>query len=1055
MRLAPCLWTASLALLALGCGSSSNSPLKTPSVPLVPETPSAPAAIPGQAALGQAIVNGDIAQSALALYAVTIDPGTLAATAQLKATREGAANDDLYLLPIDSFLKPSSFEITGFTSDPATLALNYQFAHPFPAPSDPTGTPNGSTNRADLGVDVQLILLVDAPTATGNTYFTDRVLNTSLISNADVYWSPEALVDTTGFIANTFPVFNVVDEAADNRVGISNGGDPTGNFGADGWTRDELGATHDQWTGGNILHQGQSATGSMQLDKAALSALGGFTFDVAVIAKYQDPRGGANGVEKKANRLPPPAADPTKFAYRMSHAAIALPTGRFDGESGGFYTDTVSASTLQFHVTDWVARAIETTETDLSAELDVTKVAIGESGLPQFAVCIPGVLGDATAVDVWDPNIDVADDDSLAGGDLAVDSGLPGDSLFFSKSVTKLVTSGQTDGTYTGLARATAASEAAISDPNFVIELNGALAPLVGTAPKAEVYQVFTVSMISPNGAPSATVTPPATAVASGNGTLTLTVDPYSDPDSDPIDIRFDWDNNGDYLGTGEGYQTLDGTAPDSIASPIFYSNATAAPVSLDVPFQYTDNVVSPISGSVTFTLGANQPPAIQGGSGSVTLLAASLPSPATFTLNVTGGPVLVSDPEGDTVDFTVRATPTAAGVQTASGIAVPNGYNGTPVMGPWNAPNSPITFAVFANDTNHAGTSGTAVPTSPASLVGTVSCGLTMAAVNTTLATLTTGSVLRAGIAPDQVITGIRVGWTDIAGEAQYAIQRGTWANGATVASVAFSTIGTAVANATSYDDLTANASGNRYLYRVVPRCAVGSLDGTPSQLAMVVLQDFETYATGDAFAAAPVNGWTLHFLNNTSPVFNITNAANSLNGTRGLRANEFGTAPTPIWETFNAPLLNDRAALGTLSTSIFEFNHAWGNGGNNQSGYSVLSNTAAPTDGDAVVPTDPNNWRWSGAAVSGTDYNDPASSAFTNAGTGWFSNINAQVGAANFNFGNSATSVAIPETYSRFDTTVGVITNTHLFMGIAFATTTNGSNEDAKFDDMAWIVY
>ncbi|MEO7994405.1 MAG: hypothetical protein ABI743_08395, partial [bacterium] len=582
MRYVARSWSLLVALLVLGCaGSRAMNPALPEGAPELP-TATSPAPTPagaitggaaGNAGLGQVVVQHDLAQSALAVYTVEVDPNALSATSQLKATREATANDDLYLLPIDRFLTTKTFQVTRVASNAGGLDVGYTFAHPFAAPTDPAGTPNGATNRADLGVAIELLLLADVADGTGHTWFGDRIANTSLMRNPDAYRSPAGMLDLSGFTANTFPVVSVVDESADNRDGVTNDGDVTGNFGVDGWTRGELGATHDQWTGYGVLHQGQTAHGTITLDTAALTAMGRYTFDLAVLAKYNDPRGGATGPEKNSHRLPPASPDANQFAYRMPHGALDVSHIRFAGESGGFYTNLVSASTLSFCVTDWDARATETAQSDLALESDVTKVAIGEAGLPALAVCIPGVLGDVSAVDQWDADIDVRDDDSAAGGDAGLDSGRPGDSLFYAKSVTKTVTGGQADGPYTGMVRVTDVELANITDPFFVLELDGNLTPLSVDMPRPESYQVFTVTMIDPNDPPTATVLGPATPVASGNGILTITVNSYNDLDNNPINIRFDWNNDGDYVDTGENYQPLDGTAPDSFDSPIFYSN--------------------------------------------------------------------------------------------------------------------------------------------------------------------------------------------------------------------------------------------------------------------------------------------------------------------------------------------------------------------------------------------------------------------------------------------------------------------------------------------------
>lgn len=1059
------LTAATLSLMA--CSGGGQSPAASPLAP-APEgqfntptdSPQVPSALTSQAGLGGVALNGDLSQSALAIYTVDIDADSLQATASLKATRTGAANDDLFLLSIDSFLNAGSFKITGVAATPETIDLTWQLTHPFPAPNNITGTPNGSTNRADLGIAGQVVYLADVASATGNTYFTDVVLNTELVANADAYLDPAGLLTLTGNTANAIPYQSLVDETAGgigSRNGISNSGDVTGNFGADGWTRGEFGASNNGWTGFGVLHQGQVSQRVLSLDKDALT--GGFSLDVAVLAKYNDPRGGDTPAQKKANRLPPATADASLFAYRMPHGALDVERISFLGESGGFIPNTISASELSFHVVDWDARATETTAADLSEDAAFDTVASGESGLPTLEVCIPGVLGDATVLDAWDDTT-VLDDDSGVGGDLTADTGRPGDALYYSKLITKGIGSGQTDGTYTGLVRATDVEDAI--DPSLTISLNGELAPLTSNLPRPITFQNFTVQSITPNDPPTATVTGPLTNVASGNGVLTLTVNPYNDPDGDPISIRFDWNDDGDFDDAGETDQTLDGTPPDTFNSPVFYNNTTLTPEVRDVPYEFTDNVNPAISGTANFTLGANQAPQVV--SGTVTLAVSSLVQPAIFSLQ--NNTLNVTDPEGDAITYTVRAVPTSGTTQTASSIAGGSlsGYNAAPVMGVWNAVNSTIAFTVFANDALHATTSGTTVPSSP--LTGTVTvggCALTMASTNLALASLTTGSVLRSGTTV-QPVTGIRLTWTDIAAEAQYAIQRGTWPDGATIASVAFSTIGTAAANATSYDDTTVNASGTRYLYRVMPRCSVGGPDiATPSQLAMVALQNFETAPVGNVLpgGSAIGNGWTVNSSHtNTSPTapYQITDIVTSgfISGARSLEVSDMmESSPSNLtgWVAFSAPQLNDRANFGSISVSQYECTHQMGGTTSGTSGYAFMTNSARPTN-SATLPATPNNWTWSGAATTGTAYNDNSASSMT---TGSFPNITTVNGGSVvasstlFNFGVGSTAAS----FSAYNLAFGTFTQAHDFAFFVAASADNSQIERARIDDIAWIVY
>ncbi|MCG3152164.1 MAG: hypothetical protein GEEBNDBF_01457 [bacterium] len=564
-------WLAASALLAtLGC-SGSGSPVTAPQT--APDSATLPqAALGASGALGTPFINGDLATAALAIYTLDIDPVSLQATSRLKETRTVAANDDLYLLSIDSFLNAGSFAITGITATATTIDLGYVVKHPFPAPNNPTGTPNGSTNRADLGVAGMVLIMADAP-ASGNTYFTDRVANTDLVANADAYFSPGGLLTTSG-TANTYPYKQLVDESLDPRVGVSNGGDVTGNFGSDGWTRSEFGTGNNGWTGYGVMHQGQSVTNTMSLNKAALT--GGFSLDVSIIAVYNDPRGGATAAQKKANRLPPASPDASLFAYRMPHGALDAGKITVLPETAGFIANTISAQTMSFHVEDWDARATESAEADLANDSSFTNVAQGESGTPTLDVCIPDVLGDAT---VTADASTVVDDDSGVGGDVDEDSGRPGDALYYSTLVTKLAGSGQVAGFYKGMVRAT--------DPQtgLTIGLNESLAPLPST-PDPVTYQAFTVEMLPDNAAPTGTYAMDAATVAE-NCAFGLTVTAPNDDDGDPIDILVDWDNDGTYTLATTVNSPYPATVP--LASPITFTFNGPAPDNRQVPVRLDD----------------------------------------------------------------------------------------------------------------------------------------------------------------------------------------------------------------------------------------------------------------------------------------------------------------------------------------------------------------------------------------------------------------------------------------------------------------------------------
>ncbi|HYE80420.1 MAG TPA: hypothetical protein VEI97_20800, partial [bacterium] len=335
MRNTTIWWMAALSLAALGCSGSGGSggltPEPVPTGNALPQT--------GTAGLGAVAVNGDLSQSALALFTIDVDPSTLSAAVRLKETRQATATDDVYHLSIGNFMNAGTVKVTNITGTATTLDISYAVTHPFGVPAD-LDAPATAANRLDLGISGRVLFMADVASAAGNTYFTDVVANTSLVRNADGLVRPRGMLDTTGFTANTFPFKSLVDETQDPRTGtasgsaVSNGGLVTGNYdGTTGWQRSNLGGNKDGWTGYGTLHQGQTASNMVSLDLATISAGGSFSMDVAILAKYQDPRGGSTPTQKKANRLPAATADINQFAYRRPHGSNDLESVRFEGES--------------------------------------------------------------------------------------------------------------------------------------------------------------------------------------------------------------------------------------------------------------------------------------------------------------------------------------------------------------------------------------------------------------------------------------------------------------------------------------------------------------------------------------------------------------------------------------------------------------------------------------------------------------------------------------------------------------------------------------------------
>jgi len=370
------LAVATLALLA-GCSGGAQSPASTA---LPAQTPATISSV----GLGASMINGDLVQTASAMYRLQIDPATLSATLSLVESRAAQKNEDIYDLSVDAFFGPGTIEVSDINGSGTSVDVTLTVKHPFAAPTNLAG-PATAGNRADLGVSTRLLFIAEAP-GSAPTYFAgagDVVANTDLMPKAHGYMDPGGMILDPGTTATAFPFMAVIDELADNRIGASNGSNVAGNFDpVNGWTQANMGATRDQWTGFGILHQGQSASVDASFDVAALGDLGGFALNVIPIVKYNDPRQGANAATKRANRLPPATPDATKFGYRMPHGAMDIEKVNFEGETGGLIANTITATDINFYVIDWDARATETTQAVLSDDLTLGNVFIGESGAP-------------------------------------------------------------------------------------------------------------------------------------------------------------------------------------------------------------------------------------------------------------------------------------------------------------------------------------------------------------------------------------------------------------------------------------------------------------------------------------------------------------------------------------------------------------------------------------------------------------------------------------------------------------------------------------------------
>ncbi|MCG3152797.1 MAG: hypothetical protein GEEBNDBF_02101 [bacterium] len=723
-----------VALALVGCSGGSatlptadQSPLSTSSVPL-PQAAAGPRTESPSAGIGGLVDGAGVFEGATALYRISVDPSTLTATAGLAQSRSGQATDDQYELDISVYFKPSDLKIVGVTGTATTVDLTYQLAHPFPAPSN-LSAPATAANRADLGISGRVLYMVDTPSIIGSTYFsgTDSVLvNTNLVTNADGYYKPNDLLDISGFLANTFPYRALVNETLDPRLdpntgsAISNGGTVTGNYNATtGWQGTNIGPNRNGWTGYGVLHQGQAIRDTISLRRSQLGA--GFSFDVALLAKFTDPRGGASGVAKRANRLPSSPANVTNFIYREPHGSLDVERISFLGEGGGFYTNAISASELRFHVVDWDARATGTSAADLADDPNPMTVPVGANGAPSLSVCIPGVLGDATAV-VTFPGGALTDDDSAYGGDAAQDSGEPGDPLYFRHTVTKSITSGQVNGLYTGLVRVADPEINLASRITWYFPLNGAVVPplpLTGSdaLPEPVAYQAFQVVMTVPNDPPVATFSTPGTVISGLSTTHTVQVTSAFEPDNNPITVEIDWDGGANSFVVAGVINPPYAPLPTYTSPSGIWANSTASPQVRTINVRYSDGiVVTPIDApNLSTTLGANRAPTIMPLT-NVSLAASTIQSGQSFQMNA--GTVVpgfnVTDPEGDLITFRVYDNLTP-GSPKASGTSFP--ITG---LGPYTNPGtSSVTFTTYATDPLHP-TSATGTAFSP-TRVGTV----------------------------------------------------------------------------------------------------------------------------------------------------------------------------------------------------------------------------------------------------------------------------------------------------------------------------------------------
>lgn len=385
----------------------------------------------GSVAPSADLVGAPVTQSGLAhdeylssQWELLID-ATGQANLQIVPERAGQAVSQgrYYDLDISRFLRGDTLRVASIQRDVNhDLLLTFEHRHPFPAPkfSDPIT----AANRADLSYTGRLLILSDNTVVT----FDQAGLHTdpTLVRNPDGFAATGDLLLRSGFTNNLFPYKLLVDEAADNRQRLSNGGVPQGNYdiAAAGWNQGNAGANGQGWTGFDMLHAGQSVRFELAIRADRLAA-GPVTIPLAILIKYCDPR----GTPDATGRFPLDPPDAVAFSYRMPHGALDV--GRCQScASLQLLNQPGSAASFTVHVRDWDALASETPDDTLWDNPAPHAILPGAGGVPTVVVEAPGVMAGQVPL-------------TRQQG-----SGLPGDEYLFTGTITRDASPGGPQVTY-------------------------------------------------------------------------------------------------------------------------------------------------------------------------------------------------------------------------------------------------------------------------------------------------------------------------------------------------------------------------------------------------------------------------------------------------------------------------------------------------------------------------------------------------------------------------------------------------------------------------------
>lgn len=342
-----------------------------------------------QLSLGEGTATSDGVEMPLGLYKLHVDLEELHASVEVTESRPvAAAGDTNYEVCVNAFFPTPPIKLTGVTMDNEVLRLAYTVTHPFPAPSNMSGPASGA-NRADLGIGGRLVFFVEENPAAGlpAVSFAETVWVVSMVpgfvANAHSYFTPLYQFGHDPLDVFTYPYRVLVDETdPDCRsnsltgVPITNSAGYAGNYDpVSGWQASNIGPERCGWTGYGVLHQGQTARGTVEFDLIQLTQLvtatGGFDLDMGLLAYYNDPRGGTTSAARRANRLPSIPTNTDNFFYNMPGGAVWLERGAGEAPvwSAAATSDPVTWSVV--HPT-WNAPA---------------------EGNWGITYCVPGVLG--------------------------------------------------------------------------------------------------------------------------------------------------------------------------------------------------------------------------------------------------------------------------------------------------------------------------------------------------------------------------------------------------------------------------------------------------------------------------------------------------------------------------------------------------------------------------------------------------------------------------------------------------------------------------------------